>query len=212
MRWLVAFVVVASLAARVDAKIVIMEPPLARACETAVSWPKLMECMAKHGLRATIAKSIDGAKLVVVSSVGGDEHVVEAFAVYVAKGQSWKLGGMLSSGLRDDVFEILKFERVTLGTKHTYRFDIASAQASFISLDRLTSTSAQLRQVQATFCNGASYNCVTLVPQCTQLVHGQAYTAFAGRIDLGDNQVTLSGAGTPESCSGPGKYPLGLVD
>lgn len=212
MRWLVAFVVVASFAARAEAKIVIMEPPLARACETAASWPKLMECMEKHGLRATIAKSIDGAKLVTVTNASGDQHTIEAFAIYVAKGQTWKLGGMLSSGMQDDVFEILKFERVTLGTKHTYRFDIASAQISFISLDRLTSTSAQLRQVQTTFCNGTSYNCITLVPQCSQLVHGQAYTAFAGRIDLADNQVTLSGAGTPESCSAPGKYPLGLVD
>jgi len=190
-----------------------MEPPLARACDTAATWPKLMECMVKHGLRATIVKSIDGAKLVKVTPDAAEQRgQIEAFAIYVEKGNTWKLGGMLRSGMQDEDVEVVKFERVAFGTKHGYRFDIATAQASFVSLDRLTSSSSLLRQVQATFCNGASYNCLTIVPQCTQIVHGQAYIAFAGRIEIGENQVKVVGAGTPQSCSSAGTYNVGMFE
>ncbi|MEO8549354.1 MAG: hypothetical protein ABI678_05260 [Kofleriaceae bacterium] len=213
MRWLLALVVIALAGQPATAKIVIMEPPLARACETAGSWPKLMECMAKHGLRATIVRSLDGAKLVKVTPASADDgRQIEAFAIYVEKAKSWKLGGMLRSGMQEQDVEVVQFERITLGTKHGFRFDIASSQGSFVSLDSMTSISSQLRQVQATFCNGTSYNCLTIVPQCTQLVEGQAYIAFAGRIELGENQVKVVGAGTPQSCSSAGVYNLALVE
>ena len=208
MRWLLIACAIVLASRQAAAKIVIMEPPLVRACQTAKSWPLLMDCMKQHGLKGTIVRQIDGAKLLVVQSVednnGGE---IEAWALYVASGTGWKLGGLLQNGGNLADSEVVRFERLTAGSRHGYRFDIATSQQSAVSLDQVTAQVSTLHQTQATFCSGATYSCMTVIPSCTQLVFGQAVLAFEGSIAVGDNQIQVTGIGTqPQSCSSVGTY------
>ena len=75
---------------------------------------------------------------------------------------------------------MLRFERITAGAHHGFRFDIAMTQRAPVSLDQVTSQTSTLRQTQATFCSGIGYSCMTIVPSCDQLVFGQAVLAFDG--------------------------------
>ena len=207
-RWIVSACAIV-LASREAAarKIVIMEPPLARACHDAKSWPQVMDCMKQHGLKGTIVRQLDDAKLLVVQSLDAKRGEIETWALYVAAGTGWKLGGLAQSGGYVDDTEVVRFERVTSGAHHGYRFDIASTEQSGVSLDQVTTQTSVLRETQATFCSGAGYSCMTLVPSCTQLVFGQAVIAFEGSIAITDNQIKLTGTGTlPQSCSSAGTY------
>ncbi|HET9991723.1 MAG TPA: hypothetical protein VFQ65_24510 [Kofleriaceae bacterium] len=208
MRWLVlACAIVLASRPAAARKIVIMEPPLARACQTAKSWPLLMDCLKQHGLKGTVVRQLDDSKLLVVQSLEAKRGEIETWALYVANGTGWKLGGLAQDGGYVADTEVLRFERVTAGGHHGYRFDIASTQQSAVSLDQVTTQTSVLRQTQATFCSGASYSCMTLVPSCTQLVFGQAVLAFEGSIAIADNQIKLTGTGTqPQSCSSAGTY------
>jgi hypothetical protein len=207
MRWLVVACTLVLATRSAAAKIVIMEPPLARACQTAKSWPLLVDCMKQHGLKATISRQIDGAKLVVVQSVEAKHGEIETWALYVANGTGWKLGGLVNDGSNLADSEVLRFERVTSGAHHGYRFDIAMSSQSAVSLDQVTTQTSTLRQTQATFCSGSGYSCMTLVPSCVQLVQGQAVLAFQGEITVADNLIKLTGIGTtPQSCSAAATY------
>ncbi len=204
-----AVCVLAVLAGRARAKIVIMEPPIVQACRTAPSWSKLMDCMKQHGLTATVVRSLDDAKLLQVESAGSTTHEVEAFALYVSHSTGWTIGGLLEAGSRGRDYELQRFERVTAGAYHGYRFDLASTQPTSVSLDQVTSERALSRQVQTVFCAGTSYSCMQLVPRCSTIVFGQAYQVFAGTIDVTGDRVKLTGAGSvPSSCSAPGEYTL----
>jgi hypothetical protein len=208
LRWL-AIACSIALASRSAAakRIVIMEPPLARACQTAKTWPLLVDCLKQHGLKATISRQIDGAKLLVVQSIEAKHGEIETWALYVANGTGWKLGGLMNDGGNLADTEVLRFERITAGAHHGFRFDIAMTQQSAVSLDQVTSQTSTLRQTQATFCSGIGYSCMTIVPSCVQLVYGQAVLAFEGQITVADNLITLTGTGTlPQSCSGAATY------
>jgi hypothetical protein len=187
-------------------RIVIMEPPLARACPNAKSWPLLLDCMKQHGLKATIMRQLDDAKLLAVQSLDAKNGELETWAMYVTAGTGWKLGGLSSSGGNLADTEVLRFERITSGTHHGYRFDIATTQQSAVSLDQATTQTSLLHQTQATFCSGMGYSCMVVVPSCVQLVYGQAVVAFEGTIAVADNLIKLTGAGTPQSCSGAGTF------
>ena len=130
MRWLLIACSLVLASRQAAAKIVIMEPPLVRACQTAKSWPLLMDCMKQHGLKGTIVRQIDGAKLLVVQSVEDNAGEIEAWALYVANGTGWKLGGLLQNGGNLADSEVVRFERLTAGSHHGYRFDIATSQQS----------------------------------------------------------------------------------
>ena len=190
-----------------DAKrIVIMEPPLARACPTAKSWPAVMDCMKLHGLKATVVRQIDDAKLLVVQSADDKLGAIETWALYVAAGTGWKLGGLVQNGGYLADVEVLRFERVTSGAHHGYRFDVASSSASSLSLDQVTVQASLLRETQATFCSGIGYSCMTVVPSCEQIVFGQTVLAFDGKIAVEANQVVLTGVGSQPSCSAAATY------
>jgi hypothetical protein len=207
VRWLLVACVMFVASRPAAAKIVIMEPPLARACQTAKSWPLLMDCMKQHGLKATVSRQIDGAKLVVVQSVEAKHGEIETWALYIANGTGWKLGGLMNDGGNLADTEVLRFERITEGTHHGFRFDIAITQQSAVSLDQVTSQTSTLHQTQATFCSGSGYSCMTVVPSCVQLVYGQAVLAFQGDITVANNLITLTGTGTtPQSCSAAATY------
>ena len=203
-----AFLVSGLVAGRAaDAKrIVIMEPPLARACPTAKSWPALVDCMKLHRLKATIVRQVDDAKLLVVQSDEAKHGEIETWALYVAAGTGWKLGGLSQSGGNLADVEVLRFERVTSGTHHGYRFDIAMSSQSSVSLDQVTVQTSLLRETEATFCSGIGYSCMTIVPSCEQVVFGQTILAFDGKITLAGNVINVTGTGTSPSCSSAATY------
>jgi len=187
-------------------RMVIMEPPLARACPSAKSWPQLAACMKLHGLKGTVVRQIDDAKLVVVQPLEAKQGEIEAWALYVAAGTGWKLGGLAQNGGFLADAEVLRLERVTSGARHGYRFDIATSQQSSVSLDQVTVQSSLLRETQATFCSGLGYSCMTIVPSCEQLVFGQTVLAFEGSIAIKDNQIQVTGVGSQPSCSSAETY------
>jgi hypothetical protein len=202
--------VVAFVAGTARAKIVIMEPPLVRACEAAPTLPKLHDCLKEHGLVASELRSLDDAKLFAVSRREPPSREVEAYVMYVHGAKGWTIGGMIESGAVADSASVLRLEKVTLGKRSGYRFDIASSVHSAVSLDQMTSTSAVYRQVQAAFCGGQSYSCTVLVPSCALIVFGQTYQVFDGTLVLGDNKVAITGAGSSNACSAAGEYMIGF--
>ena len=192
-------------------RIVIMEPPLARACPTAKSWSQLTDCMKLHGLKATVVRQIDDAKLLAVQSLEAKQGELETWALYVAAGTGWKLGGLAQNGGFLADAEVLRLERVTAGARHGYRFDIATSSASSVSLDQVTVQTSLLRETQATFCSGNGYNCMTIVPSCEQLVYGQTVMVFDGKLAVTGTTINLTGTGTlPQSCSSAATYGLML--
>ncbi|MEO6777712.1 MAG: hypothetical protein ABI467_32600 [Kofleriaceae bacterium] len=207
VRWIVLGFALVLAAPDAAAKIVIMEPPLALACATATSWPLVEDCFEQHRLRGTIVRQIEGAKLLEIESVEATHGELETWALYVANGPGWKLGGLVDGGSYVADAEVLRFERITAGSHHGYRFDLATTQQSAVSLDQGSTQSSVLRQTEAAFCSGTSYHCITAVPRCEQLVFGQAVLAFEGSIEIANNHIQVTGAGTqPQSCSAPATY------
>jgi len=187
-------------------RIVIMEPPLARACPVEKSWQAVLDCMKLHGLKATVVRQLDDAKLLVVQSLEAKKGEIETWALYVAAGTTWKLGGLSQNGGNLGDVEVQRFERVTAGTHHGYRFDVATSQQSAVSLDQVTVQTSLLRETEATFCSGIGYSCMTVVPSCEQLVYGQTVLAFDGKIAVDATQIKITGSGTQPSCSAAATY------
>src|SRR5664279_3733176 len=168
-------------------EISVRDPPIVAACPHAASWPLVLDCFKQHGLVATTVGTLDDANLVSVT-VANDKVAIEGYALYVHDGSgTWHLGGLLQVGGAAEDFTFLRLEHLD---KHGYRFDVASSQPSSATFTGLVSIPAIYRQVHATFCSGANFSCVQLVPNCVQIARGQAINAFVGTITVHDNMLT----------------------
>jgi hypothetical protein len=187
-------------------KIVIMQPIIAAACPNANTWPLVLDCFKKHGLTATVVATLDDAKLVAVTA-NDTTNEIEGFGLYVhadsKRDDAWRLGGLLQQSGNPADFTVVRIEHLP---KHGYRFDMAASQPSSTSLDGVTPVASIYRQVMASFCSGASYSCVQMVPKCEQIVRGQSVMAFDGAITIHDNVASLKGVGSVPACSSSADY------
>jgi hypothetical protein len=203
MRGVLAWTAVTLCGSAAADEVSVRQPPIVSACSHAASWPLVLDCFKQHGLVATVVGTLDDANLVSITVVD-DKVAIEGYALYVHEGSGpWHLGGLLQVGGDRDDYAFLRLEH--LG-KRGYRFDVASSQPSSATFTGLVSLPAIYRQVHATFCSGANFSCVQLVPRCEQIAHGQVINAFDGVITVHDNMLSLIGAGTEPACSANGQY------
>ena len=137
-RWIVLIALVVSSTAMAR-KVVIMDPPMVRACPSAPSWEGIDKCLRKHGT-PTIIRSLPTAHLVQLQQKSGDTSYDGGVFLYVQQGKEWKLAGIVSN--RGTEYDILGFVTVKVGTHVGYRVDVGSVYRMAVQPDGFTTALA----------------------------------------------------------------------
>lgn len=191
LRWFaVLALVVTSATATARAKIVIMEPPLVRACPTGATWEAVDKCLRKQGT-PTILRTFPTARLVRLQQVSGGVPSDAGVFLYMQRGNEWRLSGLYEN--RGVEYEVLAMDTVTVGKHAGYRIDIGQLYRSVVQPDGVTSVPALFALKQSMFCGGDSWRCTEVTTSCDVYVHGAATYSFRGTVTIGDNQVKVTG-------------------
>jgi hypothetical protein len=191
MRWFVAcLIAVASTAEVARAKIVIMEPAIARECAHAPSWNAIEKCLHKLGT-PTVVRELPGGKLVRLDQVRAGEDAFDAgLSLYVPRGKEWKLAGLYEA--RGD-YEMLAAAPLTVAKHAGFRIDVGELVRTFVSPDGVGSVPAVVAMHRVMLCGTDSWRCTEVITSCEVLVRGAALWTFHGELSITDNQVKVAG-------------------
>jgi hypothetical protein len=195
MRWLVCLAITAStlLFAASDAaarKLVVMDPPMVRACPRAKTFNLVMTCLAKHGT-AKLVRDLRGAKLVRLEQASG-RWVDATLILYVERRNEWQIGGLHRSyGANES--QLLAFEPVTVGKRTGYRIELGSTSQFTYMVDGITPVPADLRTQRSLYCSGDNYRCADVMSLCDVTVGGRTWHTFRGTLSIAENMVVVKG-------------------
>jgi len=202
VRWaaVIAAIVVMTWTPRAHA-IVIMEPPIVRACPLPGSWTAMTACLAKHGLKTRVVRTLATAKLL---ETGGD------LVLFVETGGSWHLGGLLENA---SDYEVLGLETVVANHHTGYRVDLALMQGTSVSFDNATGRAGLRLTRSSLYCSGERYWCLQVTSACDVLLDGKTYSTFRGTVTIAGNELVNAGDRSAAiACSFPEREALGWPD
>jgi hypothetical protein len=182
--------VVMSATATARAKIVVMDPPLVRACPTGATWEYIDKCLHKQG-KPTILRSFPTARLVQLQQISGGVPSDAGVFLYMQRGNQWRLSGLYEN--RGAEYEVLAMNEITVGKHAGFRIDIGQLFRSAVQPDGFTSVPALFAMKQSMFCGGDSWRCTEVTTACDVYVHGAATYSFRGSVTIGENQVKITG-------------------
>ena len=190
VRWVALLALVVSATANARAKIVIMDPPIVRACPRAASWEGVDKCLRKHGT-PTILRTIPNARLVQLQQKSGETSYDGGVYLYIQRGNEWKLAGLYSN--RGGEYELLGFETLKVGAHVGYRVDVGQVFRTVVQPDGFTNLPAVFITHEAMLCGGDTWRCTEVVTACDVLVRGGALWSFRGNVQIADNQIKITG-------------------
>lgn len=175
-------------------KVVIMQPPLVRACPRLKSWQDLTGCFTKHGWGSRVERTIGKAKLLRLDVQIGAKRIDNMLALYVEDAKGVHLGGMYELVADDagSVF-VLAAEELTVKAHTGIRIDLGEEHASSVSVDDLTARPAVQRMRHSLYCSGLGWQCTDIITSCDVLVDGKTYWTFRGNVTIKDNMVLVAG-------------------
>jgi hypothetical protein len=213
MRWLICLAVIAStvLITASDAaarKLVVMDPPMVRACPRAKTFPLVMTCLAKHGT-PKLLRDVRGAKLVKLEQASG-RYADTTLLLYVERKGEWQIGGMNRS-YGAAAADLLGFEVVKIGKRAGYRLDLGSSNPFTYMVDGISPVAADLHTQRSLYCSGDSYHCQEVMSLCDVTVAGRTWHTFRGTQSIGDNMILVKGdrSRAGPHCSASDKVYLG---
>lgn len=159
-------------------------------CERNASWPKLVKCLGKGGLKVKTLYDRGTARLV---SVESNATFASVFLYRQNKGR-WERAGLYLS--TSPAIEILSFERF----KHEngYRIEQGSIMRSSAFTGGQfpggpqTSVQVTLRRVTSSVCLDNNY-CQSIITSCEALVDGKTRWSFHGTLRIDHGQIRMSG-------------------
>ena len=169
--------------------IVIMDPPMVRACPRAPTWQGITQCLVKHGSTPYVVREAPHAKLVQIDQADSNPRDAGVL-LYIEEPKQWVLAGLYMQGT---TYEVLAFEPITIKQHTGYRIDIGFSNPTVASVDGLSSIQALQRGRLSMFCSGVSWSCSEVVTSCEILVHGNAWWSFHGNVTVGDSKLTVTG-------------------
>jgi hypothetical protein len=208
VRWVALLVLVVSASASARMRIVMLDPPVVRGCPRAATWDAVAACLKKHG-SPTVMKTLPMARLVHLELRGNGAASDGGVYLYMQNAKGWRLAGMYQN--RGSEYEVLGFEKVTVGTHVGYRVDVGQLMRTQVQPDGFTNVPALFSLHQAMFCGGDSWRCTEVVASCDVFVHGGALWTFRGTVSLAENMVRITGdrSHVGPLCSAPEQEPLG---
>lgn len=190
MRWLLALIVLVSVAETADARrLVISEPPMVRRCPKFRGWNQVMTCLNQH-YNAKLTKEVKGAKLVTLFTKN-TPAVDSGVLLYIERAGSWQLGGRFET--YGGEYSVLGLAPITIGRRTGYRLDIGQVTPVTMMVDAITPVTATQRLHRAMFCSGDSYQCPEATVACDVSVDGNAWHVFRGTLSFEENLVNIAG-------------------
>ncbi len=190
MRWLLALIVLLSVAETADARrLVISEPPMVRRCPKFRAWNQVMTCLNQH-YNAKLAKELKGAKLVTLFTKN-TPSVDSGVLLYVERAGQWQLGGRFET--YGGEYTVLGLTTITIGRRSGYRLDIGQVTPVSVMVDALAAVMGTHRIHRAMFCSGDSYACPEATVSCDVTVEGNAWHVFRGTLSFEENIVNIAG-------------------
>jgi hypothetical protein len=176
-------------------KIVIMEPPLVRACPRVKSWQDLTGCLTKHGWGARVERTIGKAKLLRLDVQNGSTRIDNMLALYIEDAKGVHLGGMYAIAADDASMRsfVLAAEELTVKAHTGIRIDLGEERPSSVSIDDITARSAVQLVRHSLYCSGLSWECADITTACDVLVDGKTYWTFRGNVTIKDNMILVAG-------------------
>ncbi len=185
--WIAIAIVLGALgsAGTASAKLVIMDPPMARQCPKAKSWPLVMACLKKHG-KVELLRDLKTGRVVKLTQTPDDVTIL----IYVPRKREWRLGGLHRMYGRST---ILDMKTIKVGKRGGFRLDIGHEQPTTVMVGNISPAMALIRNRIAVFCSGDSYSCTETKTSCEVTVEGRTWFLFHGDVEIGDNVVHVKG-------------------
>jgi hypothetical protein len=191
LRWVALLgLVVVSATAIARAKIVVMDPPLVRACPRGATWDAIDKCLHKQG-KPTVLRTLPTARLIQLQQQSGDTSYDGGIFLYMQRGNEWRLAGLYEN--RGAEYEVLGIESIKVGNHIGYRIDIGQFFRSAVQPDGFTNVPALFATKQTLFCGGDTWRCTEVVTSCDVYVRGGATWSFRGVVSVADNFVKIAG-------------------
>jgi hypothetical protein len=191
MRWIAILgLVLATSSATARAKIVIMDPPLVRACPRAATWEAVDKCLHKQG-KPTILRSLPTARLVQLQQHQDTTDYDAGVFLYMQRGNEWRLAGLYEA--RGGDYEVLAMDSLKVGNHVGFRIDIGQLYRTAVSPDGVTSVPALVATRQSMFCGGDTWRCTEVTTACDIYVRGGSMASFRGTAHVADNNIRVDG-------------------